>query len=429
MASFFKSGLGFIGALIAKNYLFLLFVLTLFWTYDFSNKSKGGIIWSDAEGYYMYLPAVFIYGGFEEIPVRTPKQFKRFEDTNKYFTKYTYGVALMQMPFFLGFHTAAAVKGEPLTGYSDYYIFALLLAAAFYGFIGLFYLQKILERNFSGWVTLLTILCIYFGTNLYYYTTREVGMSHVYSFCLFAIFVYYTPEFYKRVKFKTFALFGLLAGLIVLIRPTNIILLLYLIFYNIYSWSDLRQRFYFFLRHWWKLPVIPFFSFLVFIPQMIYWHHISGDWIYYSYGNQGFSNWAKPKINSVLFDIKNGWLFFSPMMAIAVIGAFIGTWKNKYNISWILLILLLALYVFASWWCWWFGGAFGHRSFIEFYALLAIPFAYVSHLIFRQKYWGAKLAYLLLLGLLVYYNQGLIEHYVGPHYTWKTWNAAIDKMF
>ena len=406
----------------------LLFVLTLFWTYDFSNKHKGGIIWSDAEGYYMYLPAVFIYDGFEKIPVRSTDQFSKYPGTEKYFTKYTYGVALMQSPFFLGFHTAAKVKGKPQTGYSDYYIYALLLAAAFYAFLGLFYVRKVLERNFSGWITLLTILAFYFGTNLYYYTVREPGMSHIYSFCLFSVFIYYTPQFYKKVKFKTFALFGLLAGLIVLIRPTNAILLLFLIFYDVFSWADLRRRFFFFVKHWWKLPVIPVFSFLVFIPQMLYWHYLSGDWIYYSYGEEGFSNWASPKVLDVLFNIKNGWLLFSPLAGIAVIGAFIGSWRNKYNIRWILLILLIAVYLFSSWWCWWFGGAFGHRSFVEFYALLAIPFAYFSHLIFRQRYWGVKLLYILILGGLIYYNLGLIEHYVGPHYTWESWTQAVKLM-
>ena len=428
MLSFFKATLEFIGYVLARYYLFLVFVLTLFWTFDFSEKSKGGLIWSDQEGYYLYLPAVFIYNGFEDIPVRTVYQFKKYPGTDKYFTKYTYGVALMQMPFFLGFHAAAMIMGEPANGYSDFYVYAIFLAAAFYAFLGLFYLRKILERNFSSWITMITLLCLYFGTNMYYYTTREAGMSHIYSFCLFAIFIYYTPVFYKRVKFRTFALFGLLAGLIVLIRPTNVIILLYLILYNIHSWQDFMARLRFFWRHLWALPVIPIFSFLVFLPQFYYWHHITGDYVYYSYEEEGF-NWNNPKFLRVLFDIKNGWLLFSPIAGFAVIGTFLGARKNRYNLGLIMLVLLVALYIFSSWHCWWFGGAFGYRSIVEFYALLSIPFAYISHLIFKQPRGIFKVLYLLVLSLLIYYNMGLIDHYVGPHYTWETWNKAMDKMF
>lgn len=425
---FLEATLNFLGYILGRYYLLLLFGLTLLWTFDFSDKRTGGLIWSDAEGYYMYLPAVFIYDGFVDIPVRTTDQFKHFPGTDKYFTKYTYGVALMQLPFFYAFHTAAKIMEQPLTGYSDYYIYSIYFAAAFYAFIALLFLRKILERNFSGWVTLLIILSLYFGTNMYYYTTVEAGMSHIYSLCLFTLFIYYTPQFYKRAKFKTYVIFGLLAGLIVLIRPTNALLLLYLIFYNIHSWKDMMARFRFFLRNLWNLPIIPFFSFLVFLPQFFYWHYISGDYIFYSYGEEGF-NWDKAQIGNVLFNIKNGWLLFNPIAVIPLIGAFIGARRNKYNIALILAITVLAIYIFASWYCWWFGGAYGYRSMVEFYALLAIPFAYISHLVFRQKQWGLKVFYMLLLVVLIYYNLGLIDHYVGPHYDWRTWKIAMGKLF
>lgn len=429
MLSFFKTALNFLGAFLAHNYLLLLFILTLFWTFDFSEKRTDGLIWSDAEGYYMYLPAVFIYDGFEQLPVRTKEQFKPFGDTNKYFTKYTFGVALMQLPFFLVFHLVSQFTGEPADGYSFYYICSIYMAAAFYAFIGLFFVRRILERNFSGWISLLTILALYFGTNLYYYTTREAGMSHVYSFCLFAIFIYYTPDFYKRVKFRTFAFFGMLAGLIVLIRPTNALILLYLIFYNIHSWHDMMARLRFYLKNILSLLTVPVFSFLIFLPQFYYWYYITGDYVYYSYEEEGFINWNNPQVLKVLFDIKNGWLLFNPIAGVAILGCFFGLRKNRYNIGLIFFILLLAIYTFSSWHCWWFGGAYGHRTFVEFYTLLAIPFAYISHLVFRQKNGILKIGYLLVLSLLVYYNMELIQYYVGPHYTWISWNMAIDKMF
>lgn len=66
-----------------KNLLFsLLFLLGFFFTmshsFDFSKKTTDRIIRSDAEGYYMYLPAGFIYRGFENIPIQTKEEFRHY---------------------------------------------------------------------------------------------------------------------------------------------------------------------------------------------------------------------------------------------------------------------------------------------------------------------------------------------------------------
>jgi hypothetical protein len=39
----------------------------------------------------------------------------------------------------------------------------------------------------------------------------------------------------------------------------------------------------------------------------------------------------------------------------------------------IFIYLLLNVYIVSSWWCWWYGGSFGARSFVDSYAVYAIP--------------------------------------------------------
>ena len=98
----------------------------------------------------------------------------------------------------------------------------------------------------------------------------------------------------------------------------------------------------------------------------------------------------------------------------------------------ILAILLLALYIFSSWWCWWFGGAFGYRSLVEFYALLAFPFAYFSTIIFQSKWVSPKLAFLVLLIPLLYYNLEMSKDYANlyqAHYTWDTFEQNVEGIF
>ena len=66
------------------------------------NRIKGNpqsVIWSDAEGYYMYLPALLIIGDFHKIPERSV--WPQRNEKGEMMIKYTCGVALFEAPFFL----------------------------------------------------------------------------------------------------------------------------------------------------------------------------------------------------------------------------------------------------------------------------------------------------------------------------------------
>ena len=51
------------------------------------NNHSAYFLSSDPEGYYMYLPALFIYGSFENYPTHTPAEYKFYPNTNKIATK------------------------------------------------------------------------------------------------------------------------------------------------------------------------------------------------------------------------------------------------------------------------------------------------------------------------------------------------------
>ncbi len=84
-------------------------------------------IWSDMEGYYVYLPSVFIYNDFVKEAVRDTNYIKPHPISGKTYTKYTCGVALMEMPFFLATHAYAKCTNDDTSGKSawlgqDYFI-------------------------------------------------------------------------------------------------------------------------------------------------------------------------------------------------------------------------------------------------------------------------------------------------------------------
>ncbi len=169
----------------------------------------------------------------------------------------------------------------------------------------------------------------------------------------------------------------------------------------------------------------------VWIPQLIYWKSVTDHWIMWSYGDETFKYWKEPKLFRVLFDAWNGWLLYSPIAIIPLVGLVLGRHSNRHSERIIMLILALATYLFASWWAWWFGGAFGHRCYVEYYALLAMPFAAVAERAF--KFTWSKVVFIALCLLLIYYNLGLTYHYQapwdGPNWTYDSvWNE-IKRLF
>jgi hypothetical protein len=388
---------------LRRNYLPLLFLLLL---PVMLNRIKGNlqsVIWSDAEGYYMYLPGLFIIGDFHKIPERSV--WPQRNEKGEMMIKYTCGVALFETPFFLATKAYCQAKNYDWKDYFNiHYSRAMAISGYFFGFLGLFFLRKALLRNFSELVTFLTLMAVFFGTNLFHYTTKEMSVSHVYSFCLFAFILWHMPRFLQKVSFKNAALLGGALGWVVLVRPTNALVVLFVLLYDVYSWQDLKDRLSLFLRHLPQLAVAAAVAFLFFIPQLLYWHEMTGNWLRYSYEHETFTYWNAPKIAEVLFDVQNGLFLYSPMVLLMVLGIFWGLKEKKHHAPGLLLIFCVATYVFASWWAWWFGGAFGHRCYVEYYALLAIPLAFVFEKILALRNVYVKGAILAAVVFLMYYS-------------------------
>ena len=199
-------------------------------------------------------------------------------------------------------------------------------------------------------------------------------------------------------------LIGTLAGLITLIRPSNILVLLLLVFWGITSIRDLGSRLGFYLRniHFVLLMILGFI--MVWVPQFIYWHYVSGSLFLYTYGSDGqgffFSN---PQIYHLLFSYRKGWFVYTPIMFIALFGFYFLYRKNR-GVFWPVIIYLLAnVYILASWWSWWNGGSFGLRSFIDMYGLMAFPLAALITWIMKQKYF-IMLPAMLIIAATVYLN-------------------------
>lgn len=337
--------------------------------------------WADQTGYYIYLPALFIYDFDaqalpENIVERTGQGFSIDTNTGKIQTKYTCGVAILQAPFFLTMHAYHYWKKPYQDGFTGRYHQIPHWAALFYGVLGLFLLYVFLQHYYDPRASMGAVVALFLGTNLSYYTIDHTGMSHVYSFFLFAAFLFFYKKILlhpKRAPLHWWILVSSIAALVVLIRPTNALFIGLILFLEVRSWDALKKRLTLLVH---PLPIIAAVGSLVVIwlPQFLYWHYLTGSWMYYSYGNEGFPYWNQPKLWEVWWAPNNGLFSYSPLLLLLPLAlwirrsASVGIWQSG-------IAFLAVSYWCGAWHIYSFGCGFGARNFVEYTALFALPFA------------------------------------------------------
>jgi len=377
-----------------KSKLLIFFVLFLFTAIVFNRasawKEAYALQW-DKAGYYVYLPAIFIHKDLSHLSFYQPllEKYKlvagTFDpcygchvqpETKKVLNKYPLGVALAELPFFLIAHLYTSLSQPGLAdGFSSGYQLSVLLATIFWSFVGLWHLRKLLLRYFANdAVVFLTLSGIALGTNFYYYSAFDGGMSHAFSFAFFAIALRYTDHFFTSSRLSHACIAALFAGMIVIARPTNILFCLLLIFWQVNDFASLKARLQLWASNYLKVLAAIGIFLLVVSLQIGYWKFVTGHWIYYSYEGEGF-NFTNPSIVDGLLSYRKGWFVYTPL-------AFLSLWGFRalgkiYPRLPLLLVFYLAvnIYVIFSWSQWSYGGGFGSRPFIEAYVVIAFPLA------------------------------------------------------
>ncbi|MCK7535823.1 MAG: hypothetical protein MZV63_34985 [Marinilabiliales bacterium] len=92
------------------------------------------------------------------------------------------------------------------------------------------------------------------------------------------------------------------------------------------------------------------------------------------------------------------------------------------------LFVPLNIYIIFSWWCWWYGGGFGQRAFIDSYALMAVAAAaLLSQALAGRIRWIKTMIltlFLLLMSLGIFNN---FQYYYGAiHWDSMTKEAYLD---
>ncbi len=384
-------------------------------------RSEGGVTKHDIKAYYSYLPAAFIYKDLSfkfldnDPEFFSDKIYLHIAPNGGRYQKTTMGLSFLYMPFFLAGHLAAVLSGAEQTGFSPPYMFFLQFSSLIYLLIGLLFVRRILRLYFNDRVVALVLLCLVFATNMLFYSTFEAAMSHVYSFALISAFLWLTIMWHRKQRPTTAIIIGIIFGLITLIRPTNGLVAVFFILYGIQSAKEVIPKVRLFLANWHQLLIIAAFALLIFIPQLIFWKINTGQWFFYSYGDEKFF-FLQPNILHGLFSYRKGWLLYTPVMIFALIGvAMIG--RQLAHLYWsVLVFTILNIYIVYSWWDWWYGGGLGSRPMIDSYALMSLPLAAVIHwwsIHGVQRFVGTILLFLLMVHGIFQTAQ---YHYGALHY-------------
>jgi len=341
---------------------------------DKADWRTSSMIRGDAHGYCAYLASWVIYQDFtfefynDLEPALKERYWLNQHENLKPFPKLTMGVAMLQLPSFLIAHWLAGMLGYAQDGWSVPYHFAIGFNGVLAFLLGLWFIQRLLLKRFSKVVTHSTLLLVAFATNALYYGVFDGAQSHIYSFMLVSIAMYGFDKWVCLGALKWLLAASLSFGFIVLIRPTNVILIVLPIIYiinNKYLLSRILSLNYVALLVAVILPMI---------PQFVIWKMMTGQWLFYSYGTEKIY-WLHPHIWEGLFSYRNGWLTYTPVMIFALTGIWLLRKMDKNMMIALAIIIPLHVYIVFSWWCWYYGSSLSIRPMIDFYPLLAFGLA------------------------------------------------------
>jgi hypothetical protein len=367
-----------------KKTIFILFFLLV--SVYYNNSRQRRIDW-DVFGYYLYLPAHFIHHDItlEEKDKWLTPLIAKYSATdnlyqaykgpkNKYVMKYTMGLSFVYAPFFFIADFLAPKLGYERDGLSPPYQFLMLICAILFSLIGIYYLFKILSLYFDPTVVLTTVAFFVFGTNYFVMTAFDGLMPHNFIFTFFGIMLYTTIKWYEEQKLKYAIIIGVCLGISVLIRPTSIVVGIIPLLWNVENFSALKNRVSLLIKKFPDLLFLGLAAFIIILPQLAYWKSVSGEWFFYSYPGEKI-DLSDPHLKDVLFSYKKGWLLYTPLIVFAIIG--FGALYKKYRALFvpIFLFFLINTYIISCWDCWWYGGSFAQRPFVESYVFMVFPFA------------------------------------------------------
>ncbi len=366
------------------------------------------LIDGDGSGLYAYLPALTIYRSVDFTPVLEAEKQRRPPDYQGHYfhrvngtliNKFTVGQALLQLPFFILAWLLSLLTGLEADGYNIFFQYAVALAALFWTMAGLLFFVK-LARTYGvskdkSWLMAFAGLL---GTNLVFYALVAPSHSHAYSFAMVSITLYFVRKSFLTQERKHILYAAFWFGLVVLVRPVNVLLAAGLPFLagSARQFGQLVKS----KLTGYRLVEAVLVLLLALSPQLVINYLQTGSPVIYGYKNEGFY-FDDPQILNFLFSFRKGWFVYTPFMLLlfpALVRLFRQSRYIFYTFSG---FIILVIYVFSSWWNWFYGDSFGMRPMVDFYALFFLVILLMVNDIKRKTTWWSLAVFT---GLAVFLN-------------------------
>jgi hypothetical protein len=290
----------------------------------------------------------------------------------------TVGPTFIWAPFFAGGHAVAAYLStrDPnvtANGISFPYRQAVCVAGLFYGLLGCWFMYRLSATFFDVRMAAAAVAIVVSGSFVLWYMVKEPSMTHAPSMAAVAGFSWMWAATRERRTIQQWIALGAIAGFMTLLRWQN------LLFAVLPAWDAVSTL----VAAWRRSEaetirrtmlhglLFTAAATVVFIPQMLAWRSIYGNWFAVSpLGPQ--IRFADPQLGDILWSSRNGLLSTSPALYVGAIGLVAFAWRRPTIGLPMIAAVSLMTYFNASIQDWWGSSSFGGRRFdgtIPFFCL------------------------------------------------------------
>jgi hypothetical protein len=297
------------------------------------------------------------------------------------------GSGILWLPFVALAHLATlaarAAGATSLTadGYSILYQCSIAVGSSFYALLGACLVYKTLRTRFDAAVAFFPVLFLITATALVCYLVYQVAYSHAQEFFAASLvfFLLFRPARFDDMSFGRAAALGLAIGLMALVRWQMV--LWGTVPLGLWLWalvaSKERGRVFF------KGLILGAAACVAFLPQMLAWHSIYGQYITMPMDKDFGRHFLMLRFREMLLVLvsnNHGMFFWHPITAVGIIGVFVFLFSRmsaglRGVVALSLVVFVAETFVNGMVPDWWGGSSFGMRRMIGTYPLIALGLA------------------------------------------------------
>lgn len=379
------------------SWMALILILVSLYSFRFTHITEKELSW-DVLGYYLPLPASVIYDDplmddrtwIEEINNEKDLSGTLYqissndEGESMYF--FFFGMSMMYSLFFFLGHLSAWIFDIPMDGFSYPYVFWMVVGGLVYTTIGVIYFRKVLLHFFKDKQVAILLLIFAFTTNtVQHLTVKDLETVNV-LFMWVVVILWNTIKWHESHKLKNLMVIGAGVMMMCLIKPSEVFVIFIPLLYGVTSKAEFRDKWQLIVKYktqfYWTIGV----AFLLFVPQLSYWLYKTGQVYYDTYKNPGVGlDIFSPHILDSLFSYKKGWLIYTPVMILNLIGLVFLYRRNKGLFMAGFSYFIISFYIITSWTEWWYGAGFSNRPLIVTYPILFLGLGYFLQYLSERK--------------------------------------------